>query len=64
MAEFDAEKQKQAVMEAQRLILKKVAPIVNLYTPYVFTGRWGYYHPPPGTGQVTLASHYAWTEKK
>jgi peptide/nickel transport system substrate-binding protein len=63
MTEFDTEKQKKLILDLQRLILKKFAPIVNLYSPYTYTGRWGHFHPVLGQGHVGSAGHYAWTEK-
>jgi len=63
--EFDLEKQKQIILDAQRLILKKFAPLVLLYAPYTYTARWSYYHPAQSSdnGFVGVFGHYSWTEK-
>jgi len=63
--EFDAEKQKTIISEAQKTILKKFSPIINLYAPYAFTGRWSYFHyvSPSVKGYAALYGHYSWTEK-
>jgi len=61
--EFDPEKQRQIIIDAQRLLLKKFAPCMFVYCPYVYTARWGYYHPATNTGSIGAWGHYGWTEK-
>jgi len=64
MAETDSEKQRNLVLDAQRTIIKKFPPMVNLYSPYVYTGYWSYYHPALNQGQLGTAGHYAWLDKQ
>jgi peptide/nickel transport system substrate-binding protein len=62
--ELDTEKQRALIMDAQRLILKKFVPFVNLYAPYQFAGCWAYYYPPrtSDAGYVASYGHTAWLD--
>lgn len=61
--EFDFEKQRQLILDAQRLIFKKFVPIFVLYTPYQLTGRWAYFHPAAATtGYAGTYGHYGWVD--
>jgi len=44
LVEFDEAKQRQIIIDAQRLILSKFPPIVKPYAPFVYTANWDYYH--------------------
>jgi len=63
--EFDFEKQKQMIQDAQRMVLRKATPYITLEMPYVFTGYWSYYHPywTGDDGWVGLLTCGMWTEK-
>jgi ABC-type transport system substrate-binding protein len=44
LVEFDEAKQRQIIIDAQRLILSKFPPIIKPYAPFVYTANWDYYH--------------------
>jgi peptide/nickel transport system substrate-binding protein len=63
--EFDFEKQKKMIQDAQRLVLKKFSPFISLHQPYSYTAYWSYYHPywTGDDGFVGLLTCRLWTEK-
>jgi len=61
--EFDTEKRKVLIMEAQRLMIKKFVPNVNLWTQKINARWWPYYHPVLATmGYWGYYSHYDWID--
>jgi ABC-type oligopeptide transport system substrate-binding subunit len=62
--ETDAPKQTATLLEVQRALFKKAAPIINLYCPYNYTGRWDYYHPVLDRGYAGTIGLHAWMEPK
>jgi len=59
--EFDFEKQRQIILEAQRMLLAKFAPTINLYSPYNYTACWEYYHP-TGSSFLGIMGQYDWID--
>lgn len=64
MREFNEAKRKEIVLDAQRLILKKYAPFVSLYSAYSFTAHWSYYHPDELRGTLSRNGHYRWLDEE
>ena len=62
--ETDPAKQTATLQEIQRAAYKKAVPIINLYCPYTFTGRWDYYHPVLDRGYAGSIGLHAWMGKK
>jgi ABC-type transport system substrate-binding protein len=60
----DTKQRDALILEIQRLYLKKFVPALNLFGPYNFIGRRGYYHPVRDRGYVGLLAHHQWMEKK
>lgn len=62
--EFDATKQTDLILQAQRMWFTKAAPAILLYEPYDYYAYWGYYHRQwrGDDGYVGENGHYDWLD--
>jgi peptide/nickel transport system substrate-binding protein len=60
----DHNQQKPVILDAERKLLAAYCSTINLYSPYIFTGRWSYFHPVNDRGYAGVYGHYEWMEKK
>jgi peptide/nickel transport system substrate-binding protein len=62
--ELDEERRLELTKEAQRVIIRKWAPMLNLYSPVSFGGSWDYVKGlVTGRGSIVLFNSTAWLDK-
>jgi peptide/nickel transport system substrate-binding protein len=61
--EFDDDKRLALIHDAQRAILDAAHPIMNIWCPYDFVGRWKRYNPVLDQGYYGRYGHIEWIEE-